>query len=423
MASLTILFLAFFFLFCNPNLSDAKSNPKPLVLPIRQDAATKLLVADIYGRTPLVSTGFIVDLTALHVWANCETNYKSTTFSQPKCGSAQCKEANTSYCFNCIKAARPFCHTNTCGRLLENPVTHQSTIGEVSQDFVSFRSTDGSSLGPAVKIPNFLFTCSPSALVDLGLPKGVQGVVGLAQGSIALQNQLGSRVGLKPVFTMCIPSTTSVNGLIFFGSYGPYTFSGIDASTYLIYTPMFISPFGEYYINVKSIKIEQNKSIPIKKSLLSVSTIGTGGTTFNTLLPYTILEGSIFKALISSYAKALPNVAPVKAVAPFGLCYESKNFPHSPMGPVVPSIDLELEGQGKLWTIFGTNSMVEAKPGVLCLAFVNGGNEYRASVNIGTYQMKNLPLQFDLSQFRLGIGYPLSGLRTRCEDFNFSISA
>ncbi|KAK9668602.1 hypothetical protein RND81_13G071500 [Saponaria officinalis] len=422
MASLTILFLAFLSLSYDTYLSHSESNPKPLVLPIRQDAATNLLVANIDGRTPLVSTGFVVDLTTLHLWANCETNYKSTTFNQPKCGSPQCKEANTSYCFNNCQGARPFCHTNTCGRLLENLVSHQSTIGEVSQDVVNFRSTNGLNLGPTVQIPNFLFTCAPSALVDLGLPKGVQGVVGLAQGSIALQNQLGSRVRLKPIFTMCIPSTTSGNGLIFFGSYGPYSFSGIDASKNLIYTPIIISPFGEYYINVKSIKINQ-KSIPIKKTLLSISKISTGGTTFNTLLPYTVLEGSIFKTLISSYANELPKLSKVKPISPFGLCYESKSFPHSPLGPIVPSIDLELEGQGKVWTIFGTNSMVEAQPGVLCLAFVNGGSEYRASVNVGTYQMKNLPLQFDLSQLRLGIGYPLSGLRTRCEDFNFSVAA
>ncbi|XP_074265935.1 gamma conglutin 1-like [Silene latifolia] len=421
----TLLLLTLFPFSSNTYFSEAASaSPKPLILPIRQDAATKLLVADIYGRTPLVSNGFIVDLTAEHLWANCETNYQSSTFSQPKCGSPQCKTANTSYCFNfCSKFTRPFCHNNTCGRYLENPASHQTTIGEVSQDIISFRSTDGSKPGPAVQIPNFLFTCAPSALVDIGLPKGVQGVAGLAQGSIALHNQLASRVGFKPIFTLCIPSTSSGNGLIFFGSNGPYIFSGVDASKNLVYTPIIIDPFRQYYIHVKSISVDR-KPVPINKSLLSVSNIGTGGgTTINTLLPYTILEGSIYKALLTSFAKQLPNIRPVKPIAPFGLCYESKSFAPSPLWPVVPSIDFELEGKGKVWSILGVNSMVEAKPGVLCLAFVNGGNEYRAAVNVGSHQMKDVIMEFDLSQSRLGIGYPLGGYRTGCHYFNFNIAA
>lgn len=401
------------------------AQPKALLLPVRKDAGTNLLVANIYGRTPLVSVGYIVDLTAQHLWTNCETNYKSSTFSEPKCGSAQCKTANTSFCHTCPKAARPFCHANTCGRLLENPVTHQSTIGEVAQDVIAFSSTDGSNPGPLAQIPNFLFTCSPSALVEMGLPKGVQGVAGLAQGHIPLQNQLASRLGLKPIFTMCIPSSTNGNGVIFFGSEGPYTFlPGIEVSRSLRYTPLTISPFGEYYIHVKSIKINQKLVPRLNTSLLALTDIGTGGgTTLNTLLPYTVLEGSIFNAITSFFANQLSKVPTVKPIAPFGLCYESKSFTSTLLGPGVPSIDLELEGENAVWSIFGLNSMVEAQPGILCLAFVNGGSQYRASINIGTYQMQDIPLQFDLSRSRLGFGGPLSGLRTHCENFNFTTVA
>lgn len=424
MAHLALLFLSLLSLFTTHLSLAAHSPMKGLVLPIRKDAATKLLVASIYGRTPLVPVGYVVDLTAPHLWVNCETNYKSSTFHEPKCGSAQCKVANTSFCHTCPITARPFCHANTCGRLLENPVSHQSTIGEVAQDVIALRSTDGSNPGHLVRVPNFLFTCSPSALVERGLPKGVQGVAGLSQGHIPLQNQLASRLGLEPTFTMCIPSTTKGNGVIFFGSDGPYKFlPGIDVSRGLKYIPLTVSPFMEYYINVKSIKINQ-KRVPLNTSLLALTDIGTGGgTTFNTLLPYTILEGSIFKAIITFFARQLSKVPRAKPIAPFGLCYESKRFSSTLLGPGVPSIDLLLEGNDAVWSIFGQNSMVEAKPGILCLAFVNGKNEYRASINIGTYQMQDIPLKFDLKRSRLGFGGPLSGLRTHCENFNFTTAA
>ncbi|CAO2837672.1 unnamed protein product [Amaranthus hypochondriacus] len=419
----TLIFLILFSLTFS-SISALSQKPKALVLPIRQDAATKLLVADIYGRTPLKPVGFIVDLTTRHLWINCETNYKSSTLTQPKCGSAQCQKAGTKYCHTCPIAARPFCHANTCGYYLENPVTHQNTVGELAEDAIAFSSTNGFNPGPLVKIPEFLFTCSPSALVELKLPKGVQGVAGLAHAPIAVQNVLASKLGLKPIFTMCIPSGNS-NGVIFFGSDGPYSLlPGLDFSKTLKYTPLTISPFDEYYINVKGIKINQKPVPGLNISLLSVKDTGTGGgTTINTLLPYTILEGSIFKAITSFFAKQLSKIPTVKPIGPFGLCYESKYFSSTLLGPGVPSIDLELDGKDAVWSIFGLNSMVEAQPGVLCLAFVNGGNEYRAKVNIGVYQIKDVPLKFDLSKSVLGFGGPLSGVRTHCENFNFTTVA
>ncbi|KAL2902608.1 Basic 7S globulin 2 [Bienertia sinuspersici] len=273
-----------------------------------------------------------------------------------------------------------------------------------------------------VQIKDYLFTCAPSALVELRLPKGVQGVVGLAQAPIALQNELASKLGLKPIFTMCIPSTTSANGVIFLGSDGPYSFlPGIDVSKNLKYTPLTIDPFDQYYINVKAIKINRKPVPGLNTSLLSVNDTGSGGgTTFNTLLPYTILEGSIFKAITSFFAKQLSKVPKVKPILPYGLCYESKHFSSTRLGPRVPRIDLELEGHNAVWSIFGLNSMVEAQPGVLCLAFVDGGIQYRATVTIGTYQMRDIPLKFDLGKSTLGFGGPLSGLRTHCQNFNFT---
>ncbi|KNA05556.1 hypothetical protein SOVF_189260 [Spinacia oleracea] len=421
MAHVALLFFTLLSFFSSTTLF-SQASASPLVLPIHQDAATKLLVANIYGRTPLIPVGFLIDLNTRHVWANCETNYNSSTFSQPKCDSVQCKIADTRYCFTSCQGARPFCHTNTCGYSLENPVTHQSTVGELAQDVIALSSTNGYNPGPLVRIPDYLFTCAPSDLVESRLPKGVQGVAGLAHAPIALQNVLASRLGFKPIFTMCIPSTSTADGVIFFGSDGPYSFlPGIDISKSLQYTPLTISPFDEYYINVKSIKINQKPIPGLNTTLLSVKDTGSGGgTTFNTLLPYTVIEGSTYKAITSFFSKQLSNVPKAKAVAPFGLCYESKHFKSTLLGPSVPSIDLELEGQGAVWSIFGLNSMVEAKPGVLCLAFVNGKNEYRANINIGIYQMQDIPLKFDLGNSVLGFGGPLSGLRTHCSNFKFT---
>lgn len=386
------------------------AKPQTLVIPIRRSGT--LLLADFQGRIPLTTITAVVDVTEESLWLNCETGYTSKTYTEPTCGSAQCKTANTRYCHTCGPSARPFCHANTCGMYVENPVTHQTTVGELAQDVFAAQST----AGPTVKVPDFLFTCSPSALVDSGLQKA-QGVFGLAKGPVAAQNQLPSKLGIRPVLAMCIPSG-SATGPLFFGD-GPYNFlPKTDASKLLGFTPLIVSPFNEYYFQVNSVKIN-TKRVPLNASLLNMDESGVGGTMISTTEPYTILRTSLYKSITSFYRAQLSGLKPVKPVGQFGLCYNAKSFGSTRLGPGSPSIDLELAG-GTTWSIFGANSLVEARPGVLCLAFLDGGNNYRAAVVVGTYQMQDTLVQVDLDRARVGFSGLLLGYQTNCGNFNFT---
>ncbi|XVF06140.1 hypothetical protein REPUB_Repub06bG0021800 [Reevesia pubescens] len=115
--------------------SQTTSKPNKSVLPVYQDNKTNLYVANIYKRTPLLQVPFVVDL-------NGSTHY---------------------------------CH---------------------AQDVLSIQSTQGSNPGPLVRIPQFLFTCAPSLLLQRGLPGNVQGVAGLGNSPISLPSQLASHFGL-----------------------------------------------------------------------------------------------------------------------------------------------------------------------------------------------------------------------------------
>ncbi|KAH7842356.1 hypothetical protein Vadar_004369 [Vaccinium darrowii] len=109
----------------------------------------------------------------------------------------------------------------------------------------------------------------------------------------------------------------------------------------------------------------------------------------------------------------------VKRVKPFDLCWNANALGFTQVGFRVPQIDLEL-GNGKNWTIFGSNSMKQIGEKA-CLAFVDGGKVNEgAAVVIGSFQMENNFLLFDMEKSRLGFSSTLFFIRTSCGNFNFT---
>ncbi|KAK4596004.1 hypothetical protein RGQ29_014188 [Quercus rubra] len=328
---------------------------------------------------------FLVNLKGKFLWANCDQQYLTSTYHAPYCHSTQCSKANSHTCHTCPYTARP---------------------GELAQDELFILSTQGSNPGPIARVPQFLFTCAPSFLLQKGLPKNVRGVIGLGHAPISVPTQLASHFGFQPKFALCLTSSTRSNGVIFFGDGPYYMHPGIDISRPLSYTPLTVSQKGEYYIQVSSIKVN-NKLVPLDTSLLSSKQHGLGGAMISTTTPYTILEHSIFTTVTQFFSKELSGVPQTKPVAPFG---------------VFPNIDLVLHTQNVIWRIFGANLMVQAHPGVTCLGFVDGGSHPKASIVIGAYQLEDNLLQFDLAKSRLELSSSLKSRRTNCANFNFTSS-
>lgn len=424
MASLFLLhhslfFFFFFFSLCFLILV-SESQPGPVkpnrfILPVLKDKATSLHVVNIQKRTPPIEVPLVIDLNGRYLWVNCDTQYLSSTYNAPLCHSTQCARANEHYCHTCsAQQARPGCHNNTCGIITINPVTRQAAIGELAQDSVWIQSTaQGSSPGPILKIPQFLFACAPSVLLQRGFSQIAQGVAGLGHSSVALPIQLASHFGFQPMFATCL---SRGKGVIFFGD-GPYFFlPGIDVSRKLSFTPLTITPGGEYFINLRGVKVN-NKLVSLNTTL---SKRGLTGAMISTTSPYTILEHSIYSVFANFFAKELSGVPQVEAVAPFGTCFDSKRITSTRVGPAVPPVDLVLVNKSVRWRIFGSNSMVEARPGVTCLAFVDGGFRPRAQIVIGSYQLEENLVQYDLAKSRLGFSSSLLFRRTSCANFNFS---
>ncbi|KAB2599552.1 basic 7S globulin [Pyrus ussuriensis x Pyrus communis] len=141
-------------------------------------------------------------------------------------------------------------------------------------------------------------------------------------------------------------------------------------------------PSVKYFINVKSIKINQ-KVVALNTSMLAIDNEGYGGTKISMVNPYKVLETSIYNAVVNTFVKEVANIPRVKPVTPFGACFSSKNIGVTRVGPAVPQIDLVLQSECVYWTMFRANSMVYVSNDVLCLGFVDGGERPMTSIVIG----------------------------------------
>lgn len=303
--------------------------------------------------------------------------------------------------------------------------------GELASDVVTLNSTDGKIPGRVFSVPQFLFFCGRSVIMG-NLSKGVTGMAGLGRTKISLPFQLATAFQLKRKFTLCLSSSTRSNGILLIGD-GQYILRpDFNVSNFLIYTPLIINrvntelpvlrhePSPEYYIGVQSIKIN-GKTVPINTTLLSINKKGYGGTKISTVNPYTVLETSIFNAVIKAFIKELSNVTRVAPVAPFGACFRSTSVGSTRVGAAVPPIDLVLQEKSVYWRIFGANSMVQVSKDVLCLGFVDGGESTLiTSIVIGGHQIEDNLLEFDIGKSRFGFSSSLLFRQTTCANFKFT---
>lgn len=259
-------------------------------------------------------------------------------------------------------------------------------------------------------------------------------MAGLGRTRISLPSQFSASFGFDRKFAICLSSSSTSSGAAFFGG-GPYMMlPGIDVSKSLIYTPLIINPVStassyfsgepstEYFIGVNSIKVN-GKQVPLNPSLLSIGKEGKGGTKISTVNPYTAMQTSIYKAVVGAFVKELSQVPRVAPVKPFVACFNSSSIASTRVGPGVPQIDLVLQSSGVVWTMFGANSMVQAKEGVLCLAFMDGGLSPMTSIVIGGHQLEDNLLQFDLATSRLGFSSSLLFRQATCSNFNSTTKA
>ncbi|XP_062104237.1 probable aspartic proteinase GIP2 [Humulus lupulus] len=403
----------------NPSLPPFTS----LYMPIQKDNSTLQYHTTVEWGSEENYFDVVIDLGGEFLSLPCDTNNKSTTYSSIKCGSTKCTSTCKANDSCVVSFLNPFNETVLSGRLSEDGFAAVPSDGDrISRDSYLLTTSHHHNLIP--------FTCLDSSSLN-GLAQGdmgrVSGIIGFGGTKMSFAKNLASsfQAPHRDKFAVCLPSTNVGLGVVFIGG-GPYWFDpywvngSMEASKWLDYTPLSINTLGEYFIGVKSIKIDK-RVVHFNTSLLShEGKTGLGRTKISTSTPYTILHTSIYNAVVGGFVKsaAARNITRVAAVAKFGVCFNTKNVVWSKEGPRVPVIDLELEAgngtrrNGVTWRIIGANSMVGVNKNVMCLGFIDGGS--KATTSIGGLQLEDNLLEFDLNTSMLGFTSSFLPRETRC---------
>jgi len=192
--------------------------------------------------------------------------------------------------------------------------------------------------------------------------------------------------------------------------------------------PLLVNPKnnGAYYIRVHGIAVNQAR-VPVPAGAFDLDRRqGTGGVVLSTVTRYTTLRSDIFSPLINAFDAATSGIPRRKPMPPYDLCYEASAFVSTRVGPGVANIDLMLDG-GRTWTLPGASSLVQVDERTLCFAFQNMGFGATVAnspaVIIGTHQMEDNLVLFDLEKGTVGISGLLRRMRINCGNFNFAMGS
>ncbi|KAI8020803.1 Basic 7S globulin [Camellia lanceoleosa] len=414
MASSLYLFfssLVLFFFLSHSELGDP--NPTNLVYTIIKDVQTLQYYTEIQLGSNVSSyyRQVVIDLGGQLLWFNCH-DFDSTSYRPIRCGSAKCKAAKGSQCTTTTTQKK------MCGVLARNSIKNLVAAEVLLEDVSIVGFVDRLSHLYVYNVSHVAFSCANSSFLLEGLAKATKGMVGLGRTQTALPIQIASAFKLPNKFAFCLPSSTGLYANIYIGG-APYYLnpSTLNFTKSLTTTPLIVNAAqpDEYFINVKSIRVDGTKLVSFNTSLLSIDRNGVGGTKLSTITPYTILQTCIYKCLVSEFVKkALSRKIKMGAsVAPFGACFSSKTMASTITGAAVPSIDLVVR-KGVYWRIYGANSMVRVNKDVSCLGFVDGGPHPITSVVLGGYQMEDHFLEFDLTSSKLGFSSSLLLYNSSC---------
>ncbi|KAK1416022.1 hypothetical protein QVD17_31810 [Tagetes erecta] len=390
------------------------------VIPITKDPQTSLpkvtwgLRLQQWSGEPYL----LIDLDSPFTWKDCIIRHSDIPCGLEEgcrfpvnCNQPLCKEAK-SY-------INPICPSlnitdkygcDICSVTPYNYVSNTCKISQLTTDLINVYLTNGRNPSPGPNQPfgtRFILSCAPSSALK-SFPKDVRGVASFSWSGLSFPRQLSS-IDIAGKFALCLPASGSALGVAFLGD-GPFYFTweaNLDLRSVLSYTPMIrkSSKSLGYFITVNRIIVGKT---PVSLAVKSVSV------KLSTRVPYTVFRSDIFNGVVASFVKAT-GVRRVSAVKPFGFCFEDGSFGSGR----VPNIGFETEG-GKVWTVSGENLMKRVGNGVSCLAFVDGGLKVNDAVVIGTFQMEDNFLYFDLVNQKLGFSSSLLARGTSCSSFNFT---
>ncbi|KAK1308925.1 Protein ASPARTIC PROTEASE IN GUARD CELL 2 [Acorus calamus] len=319
-----------------------------------------------YG-TPVLNFTVVFDTGSSRCWIQCQpctSCYSqidpifdpsaSSSYANIACGATQCTQSSDTVCSasNCM-------YYDKNGT---NSADGSTTNGNLATETLTLTSDD--------VFPDFAFGCRE----DEGHIGGFAGLLGLGREYGSLVQQTSATFG--GVFSYCLPSSSSSNGFLTFGSDDDSTTS----------TPLLSQPMQDLYnVGLSGISVNgQNLGIP-------PSVFSTAGTVVDSGTTITQLPQGAYDALRSAFQAGMSQYPTAPGNSMFDTCYDLSNY-HTVTVPTVTlhfdgGADLEVDHSGTLFT----------ESGVSCLAFAAA-----TGVGIiGNTQQKTVEVAYDLGAERL----------------------
>ncbi|KAF8079811.1 hypothetical protein N665_0999s0010 [Sinapis alba] len=359
------------------------------LLPVTKHEPTKQFYTTVnIGAGGMSSpVNLLLDLGTNLTWLNCRKIRLLSSLRVVTCKSSTCKSIPGNGCD--IK--------NTCLYTQPRPVGKTNTLatatGRVVQDNATIFTTQ---VGKPISIApsrRFTFSCAVEKYLQ-GLAPPIAGVLALSPGEFPFWREMTSEYNVIPKFALCLP--TSSLGYFYMGA---HSFGGSNP------VPMSLTPLkidsGKYLISVTSINVD-GVPLTLDASLLE------GGAQLSTVVPYTVLQTDIYNALAHSFTLNATKIgmSEVPGTAPFKHCFE-EGASGKNMDVSVMEIGLPGNGREVKWRFQGANMVERVSETVICLAFVDGGKKPNESIVIGTHQLQNYLIEFDLSTTRMAFSDPL----------------
>jgi hypothetical protein len=165
-----------------------------------------------------------------------------------------------------------------------------TTSGILASETFTFTALDGSSFA----IGDVTFGCGQDETLN-GFP-GIDGLVGLGQGSFSLPSQLSTVPGFSDIFSYCL--------IPFGGNAANYStfYFGVPETNISTYTPIYSNAVAPsltfYYVNVTGISVG-DVLLDIPADFFSISaTDGSGGIIFDSGTTLNLLIGDAYDAVL-----------------------------------------------------------------------------------------------------------------------------
>ncbi|KAJ4885841.1 Eukaryotic aspartyl protease family protein [Raphanus sativus] len=364
-----------------------KQKPRAFAIPILKDTISGLYYTNMTVGKPPLNVNLVLDVTASALYFNCrELGYNSTTYTPVLCGSRGCAQTKDR-CTTCFGPFGPTCRNDTCISGVESDLAFTPTVNYlVNDDLMILRDTSPSAHLAPIPLRASFACVGDGFQAYTKLPYGSNGGLGLGNTSTSFVNAIVSSYKIPFKVALCLPSKPGNNysGAVYIGG-SPYVLppNRKDVTGLLVSTPL------------TRFALHGGESARISSSLI----------------PYGLLETSIYKSLVKAFAgKAKKR----KAVAPFTDCFSYKSFGgKSLLDKEIPVISLVMGGGAK-WNIYGPDSLVKVKKTVVCLAFIDAGVGVRFPVEIGGYQVEDNLIEFDLEASKFSFTSSLLLHNTSC---------